>query len=868
MKNFDLSEYNWRARIFWCLLLGAALAVLGVSAFRASYFSFSQHFILAIAIVISALINQYQIKIPDTRIDFSARELIVFWGIIWLGVPSAALIAASASLVTFAKAGRDKKAWSFGVFTNIVSAYISANVFYLVLGYVANFSGKAVEGNVFIADKVILSAGAMALTHLLFNSLVNGVFNGLANEYSAPRFSRQDLPGKALGYMLSLAATILLYYAFIRFGIEFGLVLLPIAIVGNLGYTIHTRRLAQKTREISEASRVHLATVEALATAIDARDQVGIGHVRRTQIYAIGIGEILGLSEGDIDALRTGALLHDIGKLAVPDHILNKPGRLTPAEIEKTKIHSSVGASILEKVGFSTPVVPTVKYHHECWDGSGYPERLEGEAIPLTARILSIADAYDTLRGARPYRPAVSRDEARRFLINGAGSQFDPKIVDVFLRNLRKFENDVVAQGLSYAYDLASQSPAEGTHITDDSGGQSYVEQIKRANREVFTLYELARVFSSSLNLNETLSLFAKKVADFVPYDTCAIYLFDEAQQSAKAAYVKGKNSAALSNKEVKAGEGATGFVLKKHQPVRNIKPGLDFSFSHLEFVQEYRSMASLPLIADEKFIGAVSLYSCELEIYEEEHLRILETVTRIAADAICKSIQHAETESHALTDPMTGLPNARSLQIQFEKEVARANRTDKGFQVLMLDLDGFKAVNDTFGHKAGDAVLRGISRAMSAQLRDYDFLARYAGDEFVAIIPDTDRAGVDELCGRLERAVADFRLDIEGGKVASVGVSLGAASYPQSGRTFDQVVVAADKAMYAEKSVRKQKRRAVEDAELEEAHGEILEATEVQQVDERHLVHEVAESDVIADGDDGFIVELDESHVISSAIN
>ena len=167
----------------------------------------------------------------------------------------------------------------------------------------------------FIADKVILSAGAMALTHLLFiTRWSTPSFNAWANEFSAPRFARQDFAGKALGYMLSLAATILLYYAFIRFGIEFGLVLLPIAIVGNLVTTIHTRRLAQKTREISEASRVHLATVEALATAIDARDQVGIGHVRRTQIYAIGLGELLGLSEEDIDALRTGALLHDIGK--------------------------------------------------------------------------------------------------------------------------------------------------------------------------------------------------------------------------------------------------------------------------------------------------------------------------------------------------------------------------------------------------------------------------------------------------------------------------------------------------------------------------------------------------------------------------
>ncbi|MGH9949531.1 MAG: HD-GYP domain-containing protein, partial [Pyrinomonadaceae bacterium] len=192
----------------------------------------------------------------------------------------------------------------------------------------------------------------------------------------------------------------------LHFGIDFIYVLAAASIAGIAAHSIHRRMLEQQTRLISEASRMHLATVEALATAIDARDQVGLGHVRRTQIYAVGLGTVMGLDESQIDALRTGALLHDIGKLAVPDHILNKPGPLTAAEMEKTKIHSSVGASILDKVGFSYPVVPTVKSHHEFWDGNGYPEGLKGESIPLTARILSIADAYDALREARPYRPA------------------------------------------------------------------------------------------------------------------------------------------------------------------------------------------------------------------------------------------------------------------------------------------------------------------------------------------------------------------------------------------------------------------------------------------------------------------------------
>ena len=663
--------------------------------------------------------------------------------------------------------------------------------------------------------------------------------------------SKYKLPTNVFWYLLmgvSFSALVIGILGSYSFSVYFGLFLSLLAAIGYLANKIYIAKLAEKTKELSEASRVHLATVEALATAIDARDQLGIGHVRRTQIYAVGIGKTLCLSDDELNALNTGALLHDIGKLAVPDHILNKPGRLTPAEMEKVKIHSSVAASILEKVHFSYPVVPTVKYHHERWDGDGYPSGLQGEDIPLTARILSLADAYDTLRGARPYRAAVSRDEARRFILSGSGTQFDPKIVDVFLRNLRKFETEIEAQEISYTTNNESETDV---HIStsDKNSDQSYVEQIKRANREVFTLYELARVFSASLNLEETLSLFVNKISEIVPFDTCVVYLADETGEQAKTAYAKGKNSSMLKNKLVKAGEGATGYVLKRRQPIHKIEPGLDFSFHQLELIEEYSAMASLPLFVGEKLLGAVSLYSCDMEDYEEEHMRLLETVSRIASDAISVSLQHAESESRALTDPMTGLPNARSLQAQFEKEAGRAGRNGSSFQLLMLDLDGFKAVNDTFGHKVGDQMLKEVSKVMRGELRDYDFLARYAGDEFVVIAPETTDEDIQELCRRMEKAVNGFSLPTTNGRRASVGVSLGAACFPAEGETLDQIIIAADKAMYAVKESRKEKIKVTREYQLPAEIGAAI-----------ILSEEPIENSLI--------VELDESHVISSAIN
>ena len=875
MEKMNLSGYSLKVRVFWCGLFAVSICMCGFAVFGLTEFSLRQLFVLGITLAVSAFANQHQIKIPKTSVHFSAKEALTFWAIIWLGLSGGVLIAVSASFVRYVFAEKDKVRWLFGIFVNVCSTFAAAVVFYLTLRHFTEFTlGKVAEEPV-EWQWLIAAAGLMMLTHYVLSSILKSFFIYLKDEDSIKERWRKNFTGTAIVYLLSIGTAFLIHYLFLEFGLPFGLVILPVTIVGHFAHRIHINRLEQKTKEIVEASRVHLATVEVLATAIDARDQVGVGHVRRTQIYSVGMGKILRLSDGEINALNTGALLHDIGKLAVPDHILNKPGRLTPAEMEKAKIHASVGASILEKVNFSYPVVPTVKYHHECWDGSGYPEGLSGNDIPLTARILSVADAYDTLRGARPYRAAVSREEARKFLINGAGTQFDPKIIDIFLRNLKKFEAGIAEEKLSYHHE---DQDSETAFTQDDRNSKSYVEQIKRANREVFTLYELARIFSSSLSMKDTFSLFAEKINELVPFDTCVIYLFDETQSKAKAVYAEGKNASTLLNRSIKPGEGATGYVLKKRQPVCNVNPGLDFSFCQLEFVQEYSAMASLPLIADEKMLGAVSLYSCVLDNYEDEHLRLLETVSRIASDAISKSIYHAETETKALTDPMTSLPNARSLQIQFEKEVARADRNGSRFQVLMLDLDGFKAVNDTFGHKVGDKLLRELSKVMRGQLRDYDFLARYAGDEFIAIIPETDEVSIDELSSRIEKSVSDFILPVGDGKFARVGISIGAAAYPTSGGTIDQIVIAADKAMYSVKARRKN----IKEEELRKSKEHLRKEDQKQQallqktlavpkpIQIRPIAPTVLNNeDIIVDANsESFVVELDESHIISSAIN
>ena len=852
MKSWSSPNNSWQSRFLWYFVVLAAAVVLGFSVIEVLSLSVSvsRIAIVAASVFVSILVGRYETRLPGTQIKFSSKDIFGFWGVIWLGVSGGVLLGACASIANHRAASSDRRKFASNVAIDILATFLSAIAFYLSISYFGVVERVVLVGGFSIPSEIVLASCVMALTHYSQRCALVYLLTEQTYGQDAATTVRNLLMIPFTTTLVSLLATIFLFVVFNHFGIEFGLVIIPLAVIGDLSYKIHVRRLEQKTKMITEASRIHLATVEALATAIDARDQVGVGHVRRTQIYAVGIGNILGLPEDDINALRTGALLHDIGKLAVPDHILNKPARLTPAEMEKTKTHSLVGASILEKVGFPYPVVPTVKYHHEFWDGSGYPEGLMGGSIPLTARILAIADAFDTLRGDRPYRAAVSRDEACNFLRARIGTQFDPKLVDVFLRNLKIFETEIEAQQLTYDSDRQAVSVST---VVDAGASPSYVEQIKRANREVFTLYSLARDFSSALELEEILSLFSEKVRELVPFDTSVVYLLDESNEFAIAAHADGIDKGVFENRRLVVGEGATGYVLESKRPVENVDPALDLAFSKTQL--DYLAMASIPLMADEKLIGAISLYSAEVSRYQDEHLRLLETISRIAADAIDKSLAHAVTENYALTDPMTGLPNARSLQLHFDKEVKRASRSEGSFQLLVLDLDGFKAVNDTHGHKAGDRMLKEIGTVIKDQLREYDFLARYGGDEFVAIVTDTDSTDVLELARRIEDAVHAFTLTVGDEGTASVGVSIGTACFPIHGETFDQIIVSADKAMYLTKGFHR-KRNA---ARLEEEQAARMPVVSIpEEIMDFATVKGVTK--------EGLILEVDETHIVSSS--
>jgi diguanylate cyclase (GGDEF)-like protein/putative nucleotidyltransferase with HDIG domain len=807
-----MSDYNRAAKAYWSVMVAGGTLACAWGVYRCLFFSSFEWMEFLALLSLLVITSSQPIRIPATNASVTAGDTFIFLSVIFLGTPAGIILGAVDSFVSARRSSRRATSWLGSPSMMAVTVFMTGNAFYYVLKTYAQVTEVPLRTMPARLDYLIVPLLVMTLLQYFLNGLSVATIMALKSRRSIWRFWRDGYLWTSWTFFAAGLAAALIFSALTKFGFLYVILSAPILAASYATYKVYFDRVNEREREATEMSRLHLATVEALATAIDAKDQTTHCHVRRVQIYAGGMGKIFNLSDKEIEALKAGALLHDIGKLAVPDHILNKPGRLSAAEFEKMKIHTTVGAEILKRVNFPYPVVPIVRHHHEQWDGCGYPDGLKGEEIPMTARILSVVDCFDSVREDRPYRRGMTREEASALLLRGAGKHFDPQVVDTFLKNLQKFEEEIKAQGLD-AHGVTDEECEPRALTAAEFRDREHealfaYDQIKNAHREVYSLYEIARTFGSSLDIEDTLSILVNKVGHVVPFDICAVYLYDELKGYAVAAHVAGKNSESLRDRCIAPGEGVTGFALANLRPINHIDPGLDFIGVELAPASKYRAMASFPLVKDGRLLGALSVYSIDLQDYTDDHMRLLDTVTRLASDALANAVQHAEAESHALTDPLTELPNARSMYIRFEQEVSRARRTGKPFQVIMLDLDEFKQVNDTYGHKTGDQMLREVARLLQAQLREYDFLARYAGDEFVAIVQEIDEEQVEELRQRIEQTVTKFALHVRAGHYARVGISVGSATFGVNGETLDQLLIAADEAMYSVKSEHKEQQR------------------------------------------------------------
>jgi diguanylate cyclase (GGDEF)-like protein/putative nucleotidyltransferase with HDIG domain len=595
-----------------------------------------------------------------------------------------------------------------------------------------------------------------------------------------------------------------------NFNWETSLLFVPAVYLIYRSYRLYLGKLDDEKRHVEEMANLHLRTIEALALAIEAKDQNTHDHLQRVRIYAIEVAKELGMKGMDLEALHAAALLHDIGKLAVPEHIISKPGRLTPEEFEKMKIHTVVGAEILERVRFPYPVVPIVRAHHEKWDGSGYPYGLKGLEIPMGARILSAVDYLDALASDRQYRRAMPLDQVMKQLAQESGKSFDPQVVNVLTKRYRSLEN--LAKAKSGAGDgalvLSSEiaihrGPApdagfENVKVSDSEGQEaSFLSSIAAARQEAQSLFELSQDLGASLSLGETLSVFSVKLKPMVPYDAIAIYILRGNELIPE--YVNGDNYRLFSSLRIPVGDGLSGWVAQNKKPIVNGNPSVEPGYlNDPSKFSTLRSALALPLEGVSGVIGVLAVYRAEKDSFTSDHLRILLAVSGKMALAIENALKFQQAESSATTDYLTGLPNARSLFLQLDRELARCKRDDSSLTLMVCDMDGFKKINDRFGHLEGNRVLRLFSQALKDSCREYDYVARMGGDEFVIIAPGLN---ADDAAKKIEvvRPLARHAgFEVCGEDILSL--SVGVAVSPADGDDAEQLLTKADRRMYLEK--------------------------------------------------------------------
>jgi diguanylate cyclase (GGDEF)-like protein/putative nucleotidyltransferase with HDIG domain len=642
------------------------------------------------------------------------------------------------------------------------------------------------------------------------------------------------------------------------------LALPPILAIAWLIHRLYRDRSATGLRRIDELMRIQLSTIEALTLAIDAKDPRGHGHVRRVQAYALELARLLGVPRREQEALRAASLLHDIGTLAVPDYLLNKPGKLSDVEYQKVKVHPSVGAEILANVEFPYPIVPIIRHHHEHWDGSGYPDGLKGESIPIGARVLLVADAFEALTSDRAYQRRRSYEEACAIIESWSGIHFAPDVVHALRENLlvivtaadqwRPAAHDAAATHASGARAGAAEgSPgAPAAEGAGDPGGfgdrlhrgvapggapgpaaggpaeaagrssmapggapgpaggpgrrAAVLSDISSAHREVYALYEIAQTLGSSLRLAEVLDLVVSKIGQLVPYATCAIYLLEDTGETLSARFVSGANADALRGRALRLGEGISGWAGAQKSNRFSTSPELDLDGTTVD-PADYSTVAAFPLCHDNRILGVITLYFPKGIPCLDDHTRMMDIVAKLSAGAVFNATLLAESQESALTDDLTNLPNARYMRQVFQLEAIRCQQAAQPMAILQMDLDDFRTVNERFGHQAGDQYLVAIGRILRSHLRERDILVRLSSDEFGAILPLTGFAPAALLVERLQQAVELFGLRLEEGKVARCGLSAGIALYPQDGESYEDLLVRADFNMYQNKEARKKAR-------------------------------------------------------------
>jgi diguanylate cyclase (GGDEF)-like protein/putative nucleotidyltransferase with HDIG domain len=719
----------------------------------------------------------FQVKRSGLAIAFSLNLPFILISLVELTMPEAVAIGCAAALAQCLWDPQTRRRPSQILFTVTVLATIIAS------------AG-------FVYDSLLPRALQSATIRLFVAASAFFVANTLPGAITL-RFARKERLGQLWKnsyfwsfpyYLIAAAMAGVVHMGSTTLSVDTALLALPVVYIAYRYYRVQKSQLEQQQKHAGDMAALHLRAIEGLALAVEAKDNLNTrGHLRRVQVYALEVGKDLGLAGEELEALHAAALLHDIGKLAVPEHILTKPGKLTPEEFAKMKVHPVVGAEIVEQVQFPYPVAPIVAAHHERWDGNGYPFALQGEAIPLGARILSAVDCLDALTSDREYRRGVTLEEAMKHIGAESGRSFDPQVVAVLerryhdLERLAKTHGDNAPSLSKNAVIRNGHAPAAGLDLCAGSGaatGESsldFLGTIAAARREGRFLLEMAEGTGSSLDLDTTLSRVEQSLQAMIPHN--ALALFAQRANTLVAQYATGDNCHILSYLEVPSVEGLAGWVAANGKPVVNGNPAVEPGFVSEPGLPLCAALA-VPLEGSNGLLGVMVLYHRNADAFTRDHLRMLLAVTPKIGQAVENALKYRASEERANTDRLTGLPNAALLTESLDAELVRARRLKQPLAVMFYHAHGLEQVYADLGPAAGDALLLNVARALKEDCREYDHLGLAGTGEFAFVLPGMRRETLGAKVARLGEVAAQT----DPSHRDKISFCIGEAFYPDDG--------------------------------------------------------------------------------------
>ncbi|HEY7789229.1 MAG TPA: HD domain-containing phosphohydrolase [Vicinamibacterales bacterium] len=617
----------------WSIIL-IGLCVVGVCLYAAVSGHIGPQWLLLVAL--TAMSSSASVGLIFVQASISISDTFVFASMLLFGPAAGALTAAIDGLTSscwMPSARRQPHRVLFNICVPTVSVWCSGHLFFAIAGLPTSGVGAV------SISRLILPLLIAALSHFALNTVL--IAGALALEMGQPfaEVWKRNFAWLSMPFLASASLALLLLSYTRRVTVGDVALLLPVLALVYFAFRTVSGRMGDTNRHLGQLNRLYLSTIEALAMAIDAKDQVTHGHIRRVQLRAVALARRVGVQEeSEIKAIEAAALLHDTGKIAIPEHILNKPGKLTPAEFETMKTHARIGADILSSIEFPFPVVPIVRHHHESWNGSGYPDGIRGVQIPIGARILAVVDCFDALTSHRPYRRAMSDEEAIAILQDRRGSMYDPLVVDTFVSAYK----EIVAEGQEPDHGepvVPAAMPATAAAPSTTSELQTVAVPERAAMSEgVQTLIDLIEREAERLAVEDWGELLLARVARIAPADLSVLFLYDESGDAIEARVARGLHEATLRGLRVPLGERLSGWAAATRRAVVNGDPALDFCETAAE--SAFRSALSVPLLAGDTLVGVLALYACAPEAFTTADQQAMESLAAPIASATRRCAQ------------------------------------------------------------------------------------------------------------------------------------------------------------------------------------------------------------------------------------